>query len=219
MSSAVVNVATSIPITLYDADGVGRAGLTVTSVARKAGSATTVSATSVPDRSNGDYDALFTFPSVGTWRVTSTATIDGQTATDLTDVEVETAAQADPASVFQAGSISVATAVTPSTLRLTLIRGSDYLNADGTALAWTVTSPSLVGATATLRIFTYAGVTVISKAMTISGTTVRADLTSTETAALSLGTPAYKYTIIAVLSGGSHRTLGGIRRVGHRLTD
>lgn len=93
--SAVVNVAKDdIPVTLYDTAGIGRAGLTVTATARRKGA--TVSASAVTDRGNGDYDLTMTFPSAGTWRVTATATIDGATAIDQTDIEVETAAQLDP---------------------------------------------------------------------------------------------------------------------------
>ena len=101
MSNPLVSVATPIPITFYDASGAGATGLTITSSARKAGTTTTVAATSITDRSNGDYDVLITFPSTGTWRLTSTTTIDGDPAIDLTDVTVLPAA-ADPAAIATA---------------------------------------------------------------------------------------------------------------------
>ena len=101
MIPAVVNVAAPIPISFYDATGAGATGLTITSSARKAGTATTIAATSVTDRSNGDYDVLITFPSTATWRLTSTTTIDGDPAIDITDVAV-LAAAADPAALADA---------------------------------------------------------------------------------------------------------------------
>lgn len=120
--------------------------------------------------------------------------------------EVITPAQADPAAALSARSLAVASAVATN-LTITLVRGDDYLNADGRALAWSVSSPDLIGATVTLTIRTYAGVTVLDKAMTVSGTTVQVDLTAAETAALELGTPKYKYEIVADLAGETTATL------------
>lgn len=100
--SAVVNVAKDdIRVNLYDADGVGRAGLTVTVVASRKD--VTVSATDVTDRGSGAYDATITFTSVGTWQITATATIDGDPAMDVKDIAVVTAAQADPAAATVGG--------------------------------------------------------------------------------------------------------------------
>lgn len=92
MITSVVDVATVIPLTFYDSLGAGVTGLTITATARKAGTTTTVSASSVTDRSNGDYDVAITLTSVGTWRLTSSTTIDGEAAIDITDIQVIPAA-------------------------------------------------------------------------------------------------------------------------------
>jgi hypothetical protein len=184
----VVNTAVSIPITLYDANGAGRSGLTVTSTARLAGSATTVSATSVTDRGNGDYDITITFPSVGTWRITSTATIDGETVPDTTDVQVETAAQADPAAALAAVDITLVSPLSPDGGTLRLIQGDSYAAAQSRQISWDLTGqPDLSAATTTLLI--KVGSATVSKVITptnpASGSpTLTATLTKVETASL-----------------------------------
>lgn len=203
---AVVNQALTIPMYFEDATGTGKTGLTVAAAARLSGSTTTVSGT-VTERTGGDYDAAITLTSVGTWLFKGSTMIDGDAALWTETVEVVTAAQADPAASITASGTTVVNAVATSG-RITLVRGDDYLNADGRALSWTVSSPNLTGASATLTIRTYAGATVLAKAMTVVGaTTVRADLTHTETAAMALGTPAYTYEIVATLSGGGTATI------------
>lgn len=184
--SAIVNVETDdIPITLYDADNVGRAGLSVASVARRKG--VTVSATAVTDRGSGDYDLTYTFPSVGTWRVTSTATIDGEPATDITDVQVETAAQADPAAALAAGTVTVVSPLSPDGGTLRLIQGDSYAAAQSRQLSWTLSAqPDLTAAALTLTIVVK-GVTVtktgLSGSNLASGApTITATLTKLDTA-------------------------------------
>jgi hypothetical protein len=114
----------------------------------------------------------------------------------LANLDAAVSSRATPAEVaaVQAGLLATFTAVTftssvdPLTSRVTIHQGDDE------TLPWTVTSPSLTGATAILRVFR-------------GSTDVTATLTAVETAALSLGTPAYKYELIATLAGGGIKTL------------
>lgn len=213
---AVVNrVTDDIPITLVDTNGVGRAGLAVTSTARRKDS--TVAASAVMDRGNGDYDLTYTFPSAGRWRVTSVATIDGDPAIDITDIDVVTAAQDDPVAFLAAGEIVVISPVNAVTGAVTLFQGDDYLDVDTRSLNWATTSagqwPDLTGASIAFRAthptdksrtFTAAG-----SVTTPTGSTkaVRVELTKTQTAAFLTPSEGYPFQVVATLANGDVATL------------
>ncbi|MCC6314209.1 MAG: hypothetical protein IT337_09340 [Thermomicrobiales bacterium] len=211
MITAIVSTAVYLkPELLLDANGdavTTKVNGEWAKTARLLGTATTATP-AITHVAGGVYDISVTFSAIGYWSVEYSVTVDGETVFfDPVLVRVITAAQADPAAALSGVSVVTVSPIDTSNDRITLVRGDAYLNADGRAVAFTVTSPSLVGATATLVFRTYAGVEALSKAMTISGTTVRVDLTSVETAALTTGTPIYKYEVVATLSGGSTATL------------
>lgn len=182
-------------------------GLVWTATATLVNDGTTTAALTLTEiGSTGRYRPSFTPSAVGVWALEYSATIDGVTAYFGQSVQVKTAAQFDPAASITASGVTVSSPVATDQT-ITLVRGDDYLNADGRAPSWSVSSPDLTGATVAFRIFTYAGATVLSKTMTNGVTTVRVDLTSSETAALSLGSPAYRYEIVATLADTSTATL------------
>lgn len=210
--SAVVNVAMSIPILILDANGSGKTGQPLTSTARLVGSTTTISAT-VTERTNGEYDVAFTPTSVGLWRVISTATVDGSAFVDTTDVQVITAAQADPVSALAGVSVTVTSPVA-SNGDVTVYQGDDQQAVDSRSLDWSASNwPDLTGASIVLvGDFVANAVHTISATGSVttptgSGKAVRVELTSTQTDALKPG--AWTIQVIATLANGHVVTLVG----------
>ena len=194
--SAIVNQATPVPITFLDAAGVGKEGLTITATARLAGSATTVSATSVTDRDDGNYDVLITLTSVGTWRLTSTTTIDGDSAMDVTDIDVLPAA-ADPAAIADAlaavqtillGSEVTVTSPLATDGTIMLLQGDTYDSDETRAIVFSLTGqPNLTSATATLLFSWGVDSLALTGVITNAGQatqTITVELTATQTATL-----------------------------------
>lgn len=206
--SVAVNTAAHVPLRITQFDGTAITGATTAAfstppTAKLLPSGAATAAVTLTEIGGGWYSADFTPSAVGTWLVSWVYDADndgGET------VRAVTAAQFDPAATLAASVVTVnAPVASDQTVRL--VRGNAYLNADGRAVAWSVASPDLTGASATLTVKSYAGATVLSKAATIAGSTVRVNLTASETAALELGTPKYKYSLIATLSDGSPATL------------
>jgi hypothetical protein len=185
--NAVVNVIKDdIAVNLYDASGVGRAGLTVTGTARQKG--VTVSASAVADRGNGAYDLTILFPTVGTWQITASATIDGEPAIDITDVQVVTAAQADPAAALAGVAVTVVSPLSADGSSIHLVQGDSYAATQSRQIAFDLSGqPDLTGATVTLVIVCGATLTKIV-AVTDAGLSTQAgsvQLTVADTASLS----------------------------------
>lgn len=93
-----------------------------------------------------------------------------------------------------------------------VLRGDDYLNADGRALLWSSddwTPLDLSTAqSVTFRANTRYSGTVFSKTLTVvSDTQIRLELETAETAAFAIGTNAYRFDISAVLFNDSIVTL------------
>lgn len=206
------------------------AGETFTRRTSRINGATSVWNPTITDLLLGEYEATYTAAEVGSfywigvgsmsgaevrinWTVIAatadpaalaTAIAGVQTTVDAQDA-IWTSARAARLDRIGTGTVQVSSPSISDGTRLDFTRGDAYLNADGLAKSWTVDDVTVASATLYLR--TFAGATVLSKAMTVSGTTVRVDITALETAAFSLGTPVYRYEIVAVLAGGSTATV------------
>lgn len=113
--------------------------------------------------------------------------------------------------LISSGSITVTAPVLASG-DVEIVRGDDYLNADGRALEWSsddwtpldLTSAQSVTFKANTRYMT----TVFSKAATVlSDTEVRVELTHAETTLFAVGRNAYRFDLEAVLVSGDIITL------------
>lgn len=191
-----------------------------TKTATLLGTATTATPT-ITHRANGYYDVLVTFPSVGVWSVEYSVVVNGETVRfDPKTVQVVTAAQFDPASDVRTvltdsraakidliGSYAVSGPTTDLTSTdIELIRGSDYLTADGRARTWT--SDAWADLTdATISFVVTAGRTaVVSNTGTVVTPTgdavVSVELTGDDVDAIDATITITTYVLSAVLGTG-----------------
>jgi hypothetical protein len=208
MQQLVVNVPTYLtPIVLRDADNeavTDKVNADFDSVAtlldeNAADEPTTITMT-VTHIGNGRYMPSGTLTETGLWEVFSTTDVDGELFEDMQAVQVVTAAQFDPAGALSGVSVTVTSPLNTQTKNLTVVQGTDYLASEDTAPSWVGTGwPNLTGADVDFTIRN--GVTdVLTVAATVvtAGTgsqTVRAELTSVQTAALSRGI-VYRYVLV-----------------------
>lgn len=102
----------------------------------------------------------------------------------------------------------------PVSANLTLVRGDDYYNADGRAIAFVDSSlnwPDLTGASVQLTLTPTGGGTAVTVSGTISSPTtnkaVRFDLSAATTGGLVIGAGAYRYDVQAALTSTHKVTL------------
>lgn len=89
---------------------------------------------------------------------------------------------------------------------LLIVKGDDYLNADGRALDWADSAwPSIAGGTVALRMVDAAGDTFAKAGTVVSATEAHVELAAADTAALELGN--WLYTLHATLADGHVVTL------------
>ena len=208
---AVVGQSVTVPMPFTDASGAGATGLAVTATARLAGSATTAVVT-VTERGSGEYDASFVPSAIGIWSFVAATTIDGEAAGWVESVQAVTAAQFDPAAQLAAGTVTVLSPVDALTGDATVYQGDDQQAADSRSLDWSESSwPDLTGASITLtahherdpRLTATATGSVVTP--TGEDKTVRVELTSAETDALTPG--PYAFRVKATLASGNIVTL------------
>lgn len=215
--SATVDTTITLPFPFRDTAGAlvtGKVDSDFTKVAYLASNGATTATVTVAAIAgqSGRYGATFTPSATGLWAVEIECTHAGQTYRWSEDVEVVTAAQADPAAALAAATLTHVSPYDAITSTLTLVQGDDYLTANGTQQDWTNASWSALGldGVGVTVAFTaiVAGIVVLTKAMTVvTATTVRLQLTTTETGALPLGEPCGRFEVNAVLAGGGKRKL------------
>lgn len=137
----------------------------------------------------GEYDAVVVYTEVG-----RLVQVHDWSETVLTP------AQADPAGALSGATVTVTSPINAQTKNITVVQGADYLASEDTAIPWVSSDwPNLTGATVSFIIRN--GVTAV---LTITATvvtagsgsqTVRAELTSLQTAALSRGI-VYRYVLV-----------------------
>jgi hypothetical protein len=193
---AVLNAALSIPFTFEDDFGALVTGKVNGDFAKAAYLASAPATTATPtvaavSGQSGDY--AVTVPAnglsvAGLWRVNASCLhSDGVTYRFGWNVQVKTAAQADPVAYLAGASVELVSPLSADGGTLRLIQGDSYAAAQSRSLSWTLTGqPDLTTATLTLTIVVK-GVTVAKTPLTgtnlASGApTITATLTKIETA-------------------------------------
>jgi hypothetical protein len=126
----------------------------------------------------------------------ATATVDASTTADIAAIKAKT-------DTIGAQSVTITSPVS-SNLNISLMRGDDYLLANGRELSFVGTNwPSLTSGSVNLNIATHAPTTYSG---CVSGSnTCYIELTHTQTALLPAGT--YNYELDAILTGSARATL------------
>lgn len=154
----------------------------------------TTAAVTITHVAAGIHDIDFTPTAVGNWSVEYSVVVDGETVRfDPQFVQVQTAAQADPAGALNGNTVVISGPATASgDFRIT--QGNVYSIANGNPLTWTLTdAPDLTGETVT---FSATG-TALEVTCTVTGAgtssqVVKAELTSDQTDALALTVRKYR---------------------------
>lgn len=107
---------------------------------------------------------------------------------------------------LRATGVTLVSPVTQDGTLITVVQGDDYLEVDGRQLEWEVGNiVDLTGATVTLYIKSLPFLPSFEKVATVNGQTVKVELTSVETNALTVD--QYSYALRALLDSGSIVTL------------
>lgn len=147
---------------------------------------------------SGVYKATFVSTVRGLWFLYSQATVLGVVYPDSGSVTVE-----DGVTI---GTATVVVSPVSTSGDVAITAGDSYLNADSRALTWTSSSwPSFASATATMTVKNRLGAIVLTKSVTLaSATSIRVDLTATDTA---LTSDSYRFAIVATLADSMPATL------------
>ena len=147
----------------------------------------------VADLSDGRYQWAFTPATAGAHSAVLVGSVSGDVPIN---VVVVTAAQSDPVAAFLTRAVTMTAPLNAATGTMTVVRGDDYLHADGRAFTFDVSGfPSLSGDSVEWRAIRE-GRTRITKALTVvDSDTARLELADTDTGKLRVGA-TYTYAVV-----------------------
>lgn len=212
MITSVVNTTAYVPFTLLDSMGspeTGKVNGDFSASAFLASTPATTATVTVTEVSGGRYVLSFAPSSVGTWFVTWSVSVDGETVRYEETVQVVTASQDDPVAYLRAQSLTVQ-APTLTSDNIQLYQGDDYQTAESRQLIWQLDgAPDLTGATATLRVSNRSASVEVTGTISDAGEssqTVTVALTAAQTNLFD-GGDVTKYDLSADLANNHHVTL------------